>query len=106
MDVECDSLVSVTPEAPNFQVGMIAGVDGVADRRWWLRRAAVTKHALVPGIAGQPIGFPTRAGCTFSGGADRRAINPFARLCTHDTMMSRVAAIGKPLAIAALFRSQ
>ena len=49
-----DGLMRVAAKAFHFQ---IAGVDGIAQRGRRLRRSLKAKHALVPSIAGEPVGL-------------------------------------------------
>ncbi len=58
-DVQRDRLVSVITEAPDLKIP-VAGVQRVTERRRGLRGPLVAQHALVPGLAGKLVGFPTR----------------------------------------------
>jgi hypothetical protein len=49
-DLQRHGLMSVTAEAPDFEVA-VPGIDGVAEARRWLGRSLETEHALVPSDA-------------------------------------------------------
>ena len=55
-DVQSHRLVRIAAEAADLEIE-IAGVQGITQCRRGLRRPFVTEHALVPGFAGEPIGF-------------------------------------------------
>jgi len=58
-DMERNGLVVVAGKAANFEIA-VSRIECVTERRRWLRRAFVTKHALIPGIAGELVGLVTR----------------------------------------------
>ena len=55
-DVEGNGLMRVAAKAFHFQIAE-PGIDRVAQRRRWLRRTLKAEHALVPRLAGEPVGF-------------------------------------------------
>jgi len=76
-DVERDGLVRVAAKAFDFEIAK-PGVERVAERRRWLRRALKAEHALVPRLDGEPIGFPTGFGSALSRRPNRSAVDAFA----------------------------
>ena len=55
-DVEGNGLMRVAAKAFHFEI-TIPGIDRVAQRRRWLRRTLKAKHALIPRLDGEPVGF-------------------------------------------------
>src|SRR6476620_8401597 len=55
-DVKGNGLVGVAAKAFHFEIAK-PGFDRVAERRRWLRRTLKAEHALIPRLAGEPVGF-------------------------------------------------
>src|SRR6478672_548458 len=55
-DVKGNGLVGVAAKAFHFEIAE-PGVDRVAEGGRWLRRTLKTEHALIPRLAGEPVGF-------------------------------------------------
>src|SRR5262245_17322288 len=72
-DVERNGLVGVAAEAPDLQIA-VTGIERVTERRRGLRGAFEAKHALIPGLAGEPVGFLARLGCPLCCRPDRCAV--------------------------------
>jgi hypothetical protein len=85
-DIERDGLVRVAAKAADFEIAK-ARVEGVAQRRRWLRRSLKAEHALVPRLAGEPVGFQARFCRPLSRRSDRRAVDGFARFGAHRRRM-------------------
>src|SRR4051812_14168926 len=77
-DVEGNSLMRVAAEAFHFEIA-IPGVDRVAERGRWLRRALKAEHAHVPSAACNLISRAPSAGGFFRCGPDGRAIDRLSR---------------------------
>ena len=58
-DVERDRLMRVTAETADLEID-VAGIERVTERRRGLRRPLKGEHALIPGVAGELVGFPAR----------------------------------------------
>ena len=58
-DVERDGLMGVAAQTFHFEIA-ITGIERVAERGRWLRRTLKAEHALVPRLAGEPVGFLAR----------------------------------------------
>ena len=67
----------VAAEAADFEI-KVTSIEGITERRRWLRGATIAKHALVPRFAGKPVCFPAGSGGAFSRGPDGRAENALA----------------------------
>ena len=65
-------LVRVAAEAADFEIE-VAGIEGIAESRRRLRRAAIAEHALIPGFAGKAVGFLAGGSGFLSRGPDGRA---------------------------------
>jgi len=50
----------------------------LTERGRLLRRTAIAEHALIPRLAGKPVGFVARGGGAFSRRLERTAENGFA----------------------------
>ena len=72
----------IAAEAADFKI-RIAGIEGIAQRGRRLRRSLEREHALVPGVAGELVGFPTRFRRALGRYADRGAVKPVAGFGTH-----------------------
>ena len=81
-DIERNGLVVVAGKAANFEIA-VSRIECVTERRRWLRRAFVTKHALIPRIAVKAIGFLAGLSCALRRGPDRTAVDGFARFGAH-----------------------
>jgi len=55
-DVEGNCLVDVAAKAFHFEIAK-PGVDRITQRGRWLRRTLKAEHALVPRLAGEPVGL-------------------------------------------------
>src|SRR6185312_12043373 len=76
-DVQGDRLMRVAAKAFHFEIAK-PGVDRVAQRRRWLRRRLKAEHALVPRLAGEPVGLLPGFGRALCRRADRSAVNGLA----------------------------
>ena len=76
-NVQGDGLMRIAAEAPDFETEKTR-VEGIAERRRWLRRTFVPKHALIPRLTGKAVGFLARLGGALSRSPDRTAVNGFA----------------------------
>jgi len=74
-DVECDGLMGLAAQTADLQKA-VAGVQHIAERRRWLRRAAEAQHALVPSLTGELVGFLPRRGRALGGDPDLSAVHP------------------------------
>ena len=81
-DVERDGLVRIAAEAADLKV-VVARIERVAEGRRGLRRSLEREHALVPGVAGELVGFPTRFRRALGRYADRCAVKPVAGFGAH-----------------------
>jgi hypothetical protein len=54
-DVEHDRLVCIAAETADFEVA-VTSIECIAQHGRWLRRTIEAKHALIPRLAGEPIG--------------------------------------------------
>ena len=79
-DIKRYRLVRVATETADLKIE-ISGVEGVAKRRGRLGRSFVSKHALIPSLAGQPVSVLARFLCALGGSPDRRAVNAFVTWC-------------------------
>jgi hypothetical protein len=79
---ERDGLMGIAAEAADLKLG-VAGVEGVAERRRWLRRALEGEHALGPGITGEFVGLLARFSGALSCHSDRGAVQPVAEFGAH-----------------------
>src|SRR6476661_2432943 len=68
--VQGNSLVRVAAKASDFEIA-VTSIEGVAQRRRWLRRTAITEHALVPRFACKFVGLFAGSGGAFSRRPDR-----------------------------------
>jgi hypothetical protein len=85
-DIQRHGLVGVATEASDFKVE-ISRVESIAQRRGGLCRSFVSKHTLVPGLAGELIGNLSRFLGSLSRMPDRTAIDALARLRAHQARM-------------------
>ena len=76
-DVERHGLMRVAAKAFHFEVAK-PGVERVTQRRRWLRRTLKAKHALVPRLAGEPVGFLAGFGGPLCRRPDRCAVDRLA----------------------------
>jgi len=76
-DVERYRLMGIAADTANFEIDE-TGIEGVAERRRWLRRTAIAEHTRVPRFGGEPVGFLARLLGPFSRGRDRTAVNGLA----------------------------
>src|SRR5258707_15116644 len=81
-DIQRDWLMHVAAKAFEFKIE-VTSVEGVAEGRGGLGRSLKVEHALVPGLAGQPISMLSRLGCPLGRRPERAAIDRLSRLCTH-----------------------
>jgi len=98
-DVEGNGLVGVAAQAFHFEIA-VPGIEGAAQRGRWLRRTLKAEHALVPRLAGEPVGVLACLGGPLCRCPDRCAVNGLARLCAHAEGCARSRETGKPLQIA------
>ena len=90
-DVERDGLMRVAAKAFHFEIAE-PGVDRVAQRGRWLRRTLKAKHALVPRLDGEPVGFLARFRRPLCRRPDRCAVNASRVIwCPCDERMRRAA---------------
>jgi hypothetical protein len=64
-DVERDRLMRVAAEAADFEIE-VASIDGIAERRRWLRGTAIAEPPLVPRVASKPVGLLAGSGCSLA----------------------------------------
>ena len=64
----------VAAKAADFEIAK-PGVDRIAQRRRWLRRTLKTKHAFVPRLDGEPVGFLACFRRPLCRCPDRRTVN-------------------------------
>jgi len=76
-DVQRDRLMRVATEAPDLKIP-VAGVQRVTERRRGLRGSLVAQHALVPGLAGELVGFLPRLTGALGRGPYGSAVDPLA----------------------------
>jgi hypothetical protein len=99
-DVEGNGLMRVAAEAFHFEIA-ITRVERVAQRGRWLRRTLKAQHALVPRLAGEPVGFLAGFDRDLRSVPDRRAVDCFSRFGTHAKECDQMIAVSKPLQFAA-----
>ena len=76
-DVQSDGLVRVATKTTDFEIEE-SGVEGVAQRRRRLGRAAIAEHTPIPDFACKFFGFLAGSGRAFSRSPDRTAVNCLA----------------------------
>jgi hypothetical protein len=76
-DFQRNGLVRVAAQAFHFEIAK-PGVDCVAQRRRRLRRTLKAQHALVPRLAGEPVGFLACFGRSLCRRPDGCAVNGLA----------------------------
>jgi hypothetical protein len=100
-DVKRDGLMCVAPKAAHFEI-VVASVEGIAERRRRLRRAAIAEHPFVPRFAGNAVGFLAGSGGTISRSPDGRAEDGFRVIWCPWCMIAPNLLDEKPLDLAAL----
>lgn len=98
-DFQCYGLVGIATQAAHFEVGITA-IDRIADSRRWLRRSLVSKHAVIPSLACESVGYPASLLGTLGRHLDLGAVEIFTGFGRHDPIKSALtsaAQIIKPL---------
>jgi hypothetical protein len=88
----------VAAEAANFKIKK-PGIQCIAQRWRRLSRPLVSKHALIPSDAGEPVSLPASILGALRRSADRTAVDRLSRCSAHQTKMRRQTEVGKPLGI-------
>ena len=86
-DVRRNGLMRFAALAADFKIE-IPGIARIPERRRWLSRPLEGEHALVPGFAGEPIGFLARLRRPLSAPTCRRAYR--AIWCPSPTMRASI----------------
>ena len=81
-DSQSYRLVGVAPEAFHLQIN-ITCVERVTEGRGWLGRSPVSKHALVPGDAGETVGFFSGICGPLGRSSDRTAVDRLSGFGSH-----------------------